>query len=243
MSLTNPHGSQLVSMKPLHPRLLSLNVGMPRQLGMKPDGTPFISSIARQPVDRAIRLGRGGFEGDACNWSGHHGEAMAVNVFPIEYYATFEELGGKPLPRPAFGENLTLSGYPDMEARVGDVVRLGSALLQVSQPREPCGNLVRFLELPRIARWMEERRETGFYFRVLEPGVVAPDSTMRIDDRGHSGWTIAALSGLMFGGNATEDQIRVVTEIPSLSSNWKSSLIRRAKRAQPQVNLKAGETT
>jgi MOSC domain-containing protein YiiM len=229
-------------MKHPQPHLLSLNVGMPRHLGTKADGTPFVSSIARQPVEGAIRLGRGGFEGDACNWSGHHGEAMAVNVFAIEHYATFEELGGKTLPRPAFGENLTLSGYTDTEACVGDVVRVGSALLQVSQPREPCGNLVRFLELPRIVRWMEERRETGFYFRVLEPGVVAPDSTMQIEERGHPEWTIATLSDLMYGGKATEDQFRIVSEIPSLSSNWKSSLIRRAKRAQPQANLKAGET-
>jgi MOSC domain-containing protein YiiM len=188
-------------------------------------------------------LGKGGFDGDACNWSGHHGEAMAVNVFASEHYGTFEELGGKTLPRPAFGENLTLSGYTDAQAHVGDVVRIGGALLQVSQPREPCGNLVRFLGLPRIIRWMEERRETGFYFRVLEPGLVAPDSTIHIEERGDPDWTIFGLSDLMYGGRCTEVQLGLVQTIPTLSSNWKSSLIRRARRAQPQAIPQAGETT
>jgi len=231
-----PEESQRVTMTARNPRIVSLNIGEPRHLGTKADGSPFISSIARRPVPGPLPLGLGGFERDACNWSGHHGLDMAVNVFAVEDYPYFEELGGKTLPRPAFGENLTLEGYRDEVARVGDILRVGTALLQVSQPRIPCGNVSRYLGLPRILRWMEEGRRTGFYLRVVEPGEVAAESPVEMIQQGDSPWTIAALTGLMFSKEREEGGVGEALELEALSREWKSSLVRLTRRTQPAVS-------
>lgn len=215
------------------PQLVTLSTGKPKVLGTLPDGSPFISSIARQPVSGPVQLSIGGFDDDACEYHGHHGLDLTVNVFADEDYPYFEELAGRTLPRPGFGENLTLRGYTDRDAIVGDVLRVGTALLQVSQPRVPCSTLVRFHHLPRIIRWMEDARRTGYYLRVLEPGVVSPDSPIQLVDRGTSGWSIFALEEVMYAKVIDQQLVDELQEVKDLAQNWKSSLIHRARRRQP----------
>lgn len=219
-------------------RLVGLHTGMPRHLGSRPDGEPFISSIGRTPVTGPVMLTVAGFEGDACQYRGHHGANMAVNVFCDEHYAWFEEQAGRPMPRPAFGENLTLGGYTEEDARIGDRLRLGQALVEVTQPREPCSNVAMFNGLPRIVKWMAQSGRTGFYLRVLEPGPVAPNAQLALVERGDAQWTVARLNRAMFGAEldieATYAQLALH---PRLSENWLKSwrgqLDRRRRKSSP----------
>lgn len=217
-------------------RLVGLHTGMPRHLGQRPDGEPFISSIGRTGVERPIALAIEGFEGDACQYRGHHGLNMAINAFADEHYAWFGEQAGRPLPRPAFGENLTLAGYTEEEARIGDRLSLGSALVEVTQPREPCSNVALFHKLPRIVKWMASTGRTGYYLRVIEAGVVDPASPIEMVERGDAEWTIARLNRAMFGGDPQPEQTYArLTHHPRLSENWLRSWRKQLdrRRAHP----------
>lgn len=219
-------------------RLVGLHTGMPRHLGQRPDGEPFVSSIARTAVARPVALAIEGFEGDGCEYRGHHGLNMAVNVFCDEHYAWFAEQAGRPLPRPAFGENLTLAGYTENEARIGDRLRLGTAVVEVTQPREPCSNVALYNKLPRIVKWMATTGRTGYYLRVLEPGVVDPQSAIDLIERGDAQWTVARLNLAMFGGEPDVEQtFAELARHPRLSQNWLKSwrkqLDRRRTDAAP----------
>jgi MOSC domain-containing protein YiiM len=95
-------------------------------------------------------------------------------VFATESYRIFERRAGRSLPVPSFGENLTVSGYDERVACVGDILRVGGALVQVSMPTEHCNKPGRLVGAPQLLKWILETLRTGFYLRVLEPGAIAP---------------------------------------------------------------------
>lgn len=204
-------------------RILSLYTGGPREL-VSPDGKPFTSSIARERRDGPATLGPEGFEGDACGYPGHHGEWMMVNAVCEADYRAVEGHAGRDLPRPSFGENLHLDGYSDAEARVGDVLRAPSgAALRVTQPREPCGTIVRYLGEPRILKWLRETHRSGFYLRVEQAGTMAPGETLELAARGPEEWTIARLNGIMDELDPDDGLLAAIDGVDALSPRWKQS--------------------
>jgi len=189
-----------------------------------PDGAEHTSAIRKQRQPGPVAVGRLGFEGDAQFNPEHGGPNRAVHAFAREHYRVFEERAGRPLPPPLVGENLTVSGYPDDVAHVGDVVRVGSALLQVTMPTERCGYPGRNAGVPQLLKWMVETLRTGFYLRVLEPGEVAPGDAWVLEDRPDPRWTIEALSRAMLreaGDAARVAELEAVTE---LAPEWKTRL-------------------
>jgi len=216
-------------MPPAAPRIVSLNVGMPRLLVGK-DGQTYESSIGRKPVDAPVRLTGDGFVGDACKYPGHGGENMRVNVFCVEAYALLEEAAGVALARPAFGENFTLEGWTEDQACVGDTFRAGTAVVQVSQPREPCGNVVRNTGLAGIVKVMERTGLTGYYLRVIEPGDIAPGDRLDMIARGEEAWTIRRLNEVMFQHGADAALLDELDAVSPLSANWKRSLRLRCEK-------------
>jgi MOSC domain-containing protein YiiM len=101
----------------------------------------------------------------------HGGRSKAVYAYPAEHYAFWrEELPGQELPWGSFGENLTIEGLLEDDVRVGERLRVGSAELQVTQPRLPCFKLgIRFGRTDMVKRFLASGR-TGFYLAIVEPG-------------------------------------------------------------------------
>ncbi len=221
------------------PRILQLNVGLPRDLVGK-DGRPFRSSVGRQPVEGPRQLSANGFEGDACEYDGHHGANMKVNVFCAETYKRLEALLETDLTKPSFGENLLIEGWPEDVAAVGDTFRAGTAVLQISQPREPCGTLVRFTGISRILKTMTRNNATGYYMRVVQPGEVSGGDSLALMERVAPEWTIKRLNRLMYENLADKSAVREAERVETLSSNWKRSLRlqheRARRRAEGKVN-------
>ena len=118
----------------------SLNVGLPRKEHFF--GKEVLTGICKQPVNGSVNLRTLGFEGDGVADGKHHGgQDKAVCVYSLEHYPYWEKTLGIQMPVAAFGENLTVSHMHEDDICIGDVFRLGSALVQVSQPRQPCRTL------------------------------------------------------------------------------------------------------
>lgn len=212
-------------------RIESLNVGKPREL-VSPGGRAFTSSIDRKPAEGPVTLGEGGLEGDACSYKGHHGPYMAVNAFAAESYPRVAHWARRDLPVPAFGENLTLGGLPDAEARAGDVLQApGGAVLQVTQPREPCGNIALFLGVERIVDWMRDQPLTGYYLKVVEGGMLEAGAELQLVERGPAEWTIERLNRAMFEEIGDLDLVAHLESLEVISPNWRRSLRRQADAA------------
>ncbi len=160
------------------PGLVSLNLGQLRPIGASRRAP--LSGIAKIPTRTAVRLRADGLEGDdQADRSRHGGPERAVCVYPLEHYPYWSELLSKDMGAAAFGENFSVWGMTEETVCIGDVYRVGSATVQVSQPRGYCDKLGLRYNAPKLEDWMRVSGYTGFYCRVLENGQVRPGEPLR----------------------------------------------------------------
>lgn len=168
-------------------RLQAINVGRPRTVDM--GAGPEDTAIFKTTIDGPVGITAEGVDGDTVGDTKHHGGPdQAVYVYFDADYRHWEKLLGRSLEPGVFGENLTISGDGDGSAQVsskdlfvGDRLKVGSVVLEVTACRIPCGTFARRLELPPsfIERFRRERRP-GVYTRVLEPGVTGVGDHVRL---------------------------------------------------------------
>ncbi|MBX7480912.1 MOSC domain-containing protein [Qipengyuania qiaonensis] len=175
----------------------ALCVGLP-----KPFNGAELSAIDKRPVDGPVTIRSFGLEGDMVADTKHHGGAdMAVHHYPHDHYAGWGKwLGGHELlARPgAFGENVHASGLVETAVHIGDRFRLGSALLEVSQPRKPCWKIDhRFGRKGMVAR-IVKTHNCGWYYRVIDEGEAQAGDALQRVETGHEGWSVARLFGKLY---------------------------------------------
>lgn len=220
-------------------KLISLNVGLPRTLG-RPDAhdaieKPWTTGFFKEPVAGPVRLGRTNLDGDGqADLQFHGGPEKAVNVYPEEHYAYWRNiLGITPLPPAAFGENFTTRGALEADVCIGDVFRIGDALLQLSQPRQPCWKLARRWRVKDLAMQVQQTGRTGWYFRVLQEGAVAAGMALTLVERPHPEWSVTAANIVMHQRKQDLTAARELAECPLLSVSWRETLSRRAATGTP----------
>ena len=165
------------------PRLLALNVGLPRDHPWR--GRSVRTGVWKEPVTGRRMVRRLNIEGDGQgDLKGHGGEHRAVLVYQLESYRHWErELGRPEFAFGQFGENFTVDGLSDREVCIGDRYRIGDALFEVSQPRVTCYRLGMRMDEARMAALLVSHGRPGFYLRVLEEGLVgAGDEIVKIAD-------------------------------------------------------------
>jgi ferredoxin-NADP reductase/MOSC domain-containing protein YiiM/ferredoxin len=204
-------------------RLLSVNVGLPRDLAWH--GQTVHTSIWKAPVSGRRMARRLDIDGDGQgDLAGHGGEQRAVLVYQIASYRFWEkELGRSDFTFGQFGENLTVEGLPDDEVCIGDRYRIGGAIFEVTQPRVTCYRVGIRMDEPRMAALLVSSGRPGFYMRVLQEGEVgAGDEIVKLAD-GPERMTVAAVNALLYlPGHAHADLERAL-RIPSLSPGWRAS--------------------
>jgi MOSC domain-containing protein YiiM len=153
-------------------RLLSLNVGRPRDVEW--EGTTIRTAIWKEPVEGPRMVRKINIDGDdQADRVGHGGEHRAVFVYQIESYRYWEQqLNRDDFVNGQFGENFTVQGLADNEVCVGDHYRIGQALFEVTQPRVTCFRLAIRMNEPAMPSLAVAHHRPGFYFRVLEEGLV-----------------------------------------------------------------------
>lgn len=194
-------------------------------------GSDALSGIVKLPVSRPLMLGPEGLEGDEqADRRVHGGVEKAVHHYPFDHYAAWQaELGALPaLAAPGgFGENISTSGLTEATVAVGDIFRLGSALLQVSQGRQPCWKLNRRFETPDIARWVQQSGRTGWYYRVLAPGTVAPGDRLELVDRIAPDWTLHRLWHALYVDRLNKGELQGIAGLDVLAEGWRKYAVRR----------------
>ncbi|MBV9158470.1 MAG: MOSC domain-containing protein [Acidobacteriaceae bacterium] len=151
-------------------RLVSIQVGKPREV--KAHNGETLTSIFKSPVYGKVALRGYNLYGDQqSDLTVHGGPNKAVYLYPSEHYSYWaEELPDMDLPFGIFGENLTTEGVTEEAMHIGDQLRIGTAVLQVSQPRMPCYKLgIRFSRADMVKRFWNSGR-SGIYFSVVKEG-------------------------------------------------------------------------
>ncbi|WP_347266798.1 MOSC domain-containing protein [Paracoccus sp. (in: a-proteobacteria)] len=190
-----------------------------------------LSGIDKHPVDRPLALGAEGFEGDEqADRRVHGGPEKAVHHYAREHYPYWQaELGPLPvLEAPgAFGENISTHGMTEADVAVGDIFRLGTALLQVSQGRQPCWKLSRRFGTDRMARRVQDSGRTGWYYRVLKPGIVAPGDRLELRDRMAPDWTLHRLWHALYIDRMNLAELQGIAALDVLAEGWRRHALRR----------------
>lgn len=206
-----------------------------RALPFGPNGEP--SAIDKHPAVWPLRLTATGFEGDEQGDPRHHGGPdKAVHHYPGEHYAAWRlelpELQAERFRVGAFGENLGTVGLTEANVCVGDIFRLGAALIQVSQARQPCWKLNLRFGHPDMSRRVQERARTGWYYRVLETGEVAPGAALHLLDRPHPDWPLARLLWHLYSDPLNVSALADMAALSNLSTSWRELARRRLASGQ-----------
>ena len=217
-------------------QVVSVNVGRPRTVQWR--GRPVTTAIWKDPVPGRVRVGRLNVDGDAqADLVGHGGEHRAVYVYQLDSYRYWEhELGRSVGGHGAFGENLTVTGLADDEVRVGDRLGVGTAVLEVTQPRVTCYKVGIRLDEPRMPALLTGHGRPGFYVRVLQEGEVGAGDAVRWLLRGPEELTVERVSSLLYTPGAPADDaalLRLAIATPALSEGWRGSFRQLLEQGGP----------
>jgi ferredoxin-NADP reductase/MOSC domain-containing protein YiiM len=200
-------------------RLLSVNVGLPRDIEWK--GRTVRTGIWKDPVAGRWKMRRLNLDGDGQgDLAGHGGEQRAVYVYQIESHRYWQDRLNTRFVLGQFGENFTVDGLPDDTVCIGDRYRIGNALFEVTQPRVTCYRLGIRTNEPRMAALLTSSGRPGFYFRVLSEGEVgAGDEIVKVGEA-NVRMSVAEINTLLYFSPHPRDQLERALKIDALSPGW-----------------------
>ena len=204
-------------------KLLSVNVSLPREVPYK--GKTVKTGIFKEAAQGRVKLGGLNLEGDGqADLVGHGGIYKAVHVYSIENYDYWKrELGRDDFSYGQFGENFTVEGMPDDKVNVGDVFRVGTALVEVTQPRVPCFKLAMKMEMPNFLKVLMPSERVGFYLRVLEEGEVGAGDVLERVKVGPEQMSVREMFHLLYFAKQKPEGARKALRIPAVSPGWRGS--------------------
>jgi MOSC domain-containing protein YiiM len=210
-------------------RLVSVQTGMPRTVG-----TPgaedrmeraFTSAIWKSPVTGPVWAGPQGLAGDAvANTKVHGGPEQALLMYAASHYPAWEAELGRDMGPGAFGENLTVEGLDEDSVCIGDVLEIGAAKLQVSQPRQPCATLARRHQVPDMIAIVRRNGRSGWYLRVLQDGSVEAGQAIRFGDRPNPAWTVRRAARAYQDREREPGPAAELARCRGLSEGWRARL-------------------
>ena len=223
-------------------QLISVNVGLPREVPW--NNITISTGIYKKPVPGDIAVRKLNLDGDRqADLTVHGGPWKAVYAYPAEHYGFWrDEFPEMPLTWGYFGENLTTTGLREDTVYIGDTFRIGSATLQVTQPRLPCYKLaLRFGRDDIIKRFLASRR-SGFYLSVLEEGVIRAASEIELLDRDPNQVTVCDIITQFLGMPDKPEVLERALRVTALPQDWKLELTARSEaRARQQAVVERGE--
>ena len=182
-------------------RLRTILVGMPAEIhdGRGPD--PWFSGFMKRPVTGPVHIGRDNIVGDGqADRTVHGGSEKAILGYCSDHYGSWRaDLQRDDLDDGSFGENIAFTGLDEERAAIGSRYRVGSAVIEVSQPRQPCWKLARRCGLPSMPAKAIANGRLGWYFRVIEEGDAQAGCPVTPCGDPHPTWTIARINRLFFG--------------------------------------------
>lgn len=206
---------------------VSLFIGSIRPL--PESGRP--TGIYKQPVTTALELTTEGFVGDQqADRRVHGGPEKAVHLYPTRHYAAlaarFPAVAESLLPG-SMGENITTTDLDENDVRVGECWQLGTAVLQVCQPRNPCWKIDERFGCEGMAQYIHETLLTGWYWRVVQPGQVAPGDALTRLEAATDALTLRTAMQLWQEHRPDLAALEKLAQTPGIASNWQGKILQR----------------
>ena len=189
------------------------------------------SAIRKNPASGAQAISQTGFSRDAqADLTVHGGADKAIHHYAFDHYTTWQAEGHmEPGTMPAaFGENITSTGLTERNLCIGDIFRLGSAIVQISQGRQPCWKLGLHTDRSQMPYLFQTTGRTGWYYRVLETGSAATGDRITLIERRNPEWTVLKVTHARLTRRISRDDADVLSRLSDLSAGWRQAFARMA---------------
>lgn len=205
-------------------KLVAVCVSLPRRVII--GGKPVMTAIYKEPVEGRVMLRRHNLDGDGqADPDNHGGELKAAYAYPCEHYEFWSKtLGRDDLVPGTFGENFTVDGLSDDSVYIGDIYRIGGAVVQVTHPRQPCFKLGHKMGDPKFSELFRAEGRPGFYLKVIEEGEVGAGDEIITLERDDSRITIRQVWELVYSGSRSPELAARAAEHPLIGTSWRKKL-------------------
>lgn len=197
-----------------------------------PDKPP--SAIAKQRASGRHRVTADGIQGDAqADLTVHGGADKAIHHYAFDHYASWQAEGCLPTgtAAAAFGENISSCGLTEQTLCIGDILRLGSAVVQISQGRQPCWKLGLHCNNSRMPYLFQKTGRTGWYYRVVEAGDLGAGDQITLIERRHPGWSVERVTRARLTRRVTPQEAAALSQLADLAEGWRQAFARMADGA------------
>jgi MOSC domain-containing protein YiiM len=182
-------------------------------------------------VSEPLQLGHEGFAGDQqADRRFHGGPDKAVHLYSARHYATLAQQfphAAAQLVAGSLGENLSTAGLDETMVRIGEVWQLGDAQLQVCQPRNPCWKIDERFGCDGMAAFIARSLLTGWYLRVVRPGMVKPGDTLDLLEPAVGAPTLHEALALWREHRPSPDALERLAATPGIAGEWRDKIKRR----------------
>ncbi len=211
-------------------KLLSINIAQPQAVAF--NGRSYRTGINKRHRMGRVVLRRLGLDGDGQADGKHHGGPhRAVYCYPHEHYGYWAaQLNREDFHYGAFGENLTTLGLLESRIRIGDILRIGDAIIQVTQPRVPCYKLADKLGMPGFEKSFLRANRPGFYARVMQEGVVEAGDPIQLTESDQASLTVTQVNAALHLGEGDRPTAERAQAIEALSPEWRRSFAEQLRR-------------
>jgi len=193
-------------------QIVSTNIAKPTTIEW--NGKTQTTGMYKNPTDAGIYLEKEDVKGDEVSDRKHHGGIFkACYLFSEDHYDYWKNLYPDiDFNYGVFGENLTVKGLDETKIKVGDIYKIGTALVQVTQPREPCFKLgIRFSTQTILKQFISHARP-GTYIRILEEGLVKPGDKMTLIQAAKNSLSTTQLFTLLFAKQKDQSQLALIID-------------------------------
>ncbi|MED4205717.1 MOSC domain-containing protein [Neobacillus mesonae] len=184
------------------------------------------SAIFKEPVFGPVWMGKTGLTGDGQADTEHHGgPEKAAFAYADEHYTYWQkELGVSSIGPGGMGENFVMEHVLEDGISIGDTFQIGEAVVQVSQPRQPCWKPARRFRVKTLALQLQNTGRTGWYFRVLQEGFVEDGQTFSLIERSYPQWTIQRCNEIIHAKQPNFDLMRELAACELLAPKLRDTL-------------------
>jgi len=193
------------------------------------------SAIVKRPRGGVVQFFEDGFAPDEqADRRVHGGPEKAIHLYPLDHHAFWREKIGDHsalAEAGAFGSNLAVRELTEDDVHIGDQFKLGTGLIEISQPRQPCWKVDHRFQTKGMTARIVKTGRSGWYFRVLENGEVEAGDTLERVAIGHADWSVARTFRALMTGPATREELSELAGLERLYSGW---------RTKAEAKLKSG---
>lgn len=198
------------------------------------DGRP-PSGILKHRVDGPHWLTRTGVRGDEqADLVYHGGLEKALHHYAADHYPFWTQempaLTPKFVPG-GFGENISTLGLTEKMLCLGDIIRIGDAVVQVTQGRQPCWKLSAFVGRKDMAARFQKLGRTGWYYRVLREGFIQAGDRIALMERPQPGWRLSTVIAARFDPRLDPVLAKQLASISEMSASWRDGFARKSDPA------------